>query len=59
MSMWDNASVAKVTGGVRLAGPEAKTSTRERREKVTGLAAISVGNQSSISASRQLLLLPS
>lgn len=42
--MWDNASVAKSTGGVRLVGPEARMSERGREEgKSNTAAAISVG----------------
>lgn len=58
--MWDNASVAKSTGGVRLVGPEARMSERGREEcKSNTAAAISVGKpERNHRGIKQLLLLP-
>lgn len=40
MIMWDNASVAKSTGGVRLVGPEARMSERGRGGESEGLVRV-------------------
>lgn len=59
--MWDVASVAKSTGGVRLVGPEAGTRGGERGERKfnTGATAISAGKpERNHRGTDQLLPLP-
>lgn len=60
MIIWDNVSVAKSTGGVRLVGPGAKMSERGRVEgKANTATAISEGKpEPNHKAIKQLLLLP-
>ena len=56
----DNASAAKSTGGVRLVGPEARMSKREREEGKSKTAAAIVAGKPELNhrAITQLLLLP-
>lgn len=58
--MWDNVSGAKSTGGVRLAGPEARMSERGSEEGESDATAnISAGNpELNDRAIKQLQLLP-